>query len=409
MRSRKYWYSILILLTFNRSASQCLDNSDFATYNTSYFTDIGGYCPYWNTGGVANWTRSHGTPSLSIQSPAANNFVYLWAQKQGAVLLGEGIFGGFTSTASVSYTVTIKINVTDPGNVGDLRIYAATGLTQPGTPAACGGQLPTTSPSQLYQIAIISERNAGWKTYEYQYTPSSTFNQIWLFPTTTSSFYQYEVLVDFVKICLTPCLNTAIYNTGQIPTGTTTRGNIFLGSSTGTGGSGTVSVSGTTNTILVAANEIFIRPEFQATVSTAYFHARIDPCYNPNAPYTLYENYYEEENTIADNPDYERDDGPGDEERGFHKEVTRVISNRIANISPNPSTGLLTINLDRNKESNVTIELYNSTGNKLLRKENTLSNVNVLSLDLSSYDSGYYIIKVISKTSVYSQRVLILK
>ena len=94
-------------------------------------------------------------------------------------------------------------------------------------------------------------------------------------------------------------------------------------------------------------------------------------------------------------------------------EYTSVQENTIdffADIYPNPSnTGVFNVELLFNQTSNVQLEVYNINGE--LVKGETLSNIKEAStnLDLSNFDSGIYVVRIISGNNVVNKRIVISK
>lgn len=80
-------------------------------------------------------------------------------------------------------------------------------------------------------------------------------------------------------------------------------------------------------------------------------------------------------------------------------------------VYPNPSNGDVTISYNANDAVNVTVEIVDITG-KVVFSE-ALGNVSVgeqnLSLDLQSFNSGFYFVNIKTNTEVTSQKLTILK
>jgi hypothetical protein len=397
--------SCLFLFLQNYLSAQCLVNSDFANVPGPIYS-TNSSCTYWNTGGVENWIRSHGTPSITTFSThPLDNYVYLWAATPNAVFEGEGVFASYTCTSGISYTIQVKVNVTDPANTGYFRLYCANGLSEPPI-YGCGSSLPQLPANQLYLIASNTERNQGWKVYEYTFTTSPTFNQIWIYPYTTASS-QYTLLVDYVKVCKSECLNTAFYNSGQLPIGTTYKGNIFLGSSAGVGGSGTVTVSSTAQTTLIAANEIIMQPEFNAVVTTGTFTAMIEQCLDPTTNNAI-ENYIDSRSDINVNPLPESDSTNQVQRKKMFTSDMVIDYGQSFEIFPNPSKGNVFI---RNYEKAFIkeIRVYDAAGRARKMFFNGNLNVSSMELTLQQLSPGLYYIKIATDKNVVVKKVILSK
>jgi hypothetical protein len=77
---------------------------------------------------------------------------------------------------------------------------------------------------------------------DYFRTASANYSQLWIYPSATTTV-QYNLEVMNVALCPLSCSTTGtlVYNVGVVPANLSEAGQIYAGSSAGTGGSGTVS------------------------------------------------------------------------------------------------------------------------------------------------------------------------
>jgi hypothetical protein len=165
----------------------------------------------------------------------------------------------------------LKIYFSTSGGGGSLQVYAANGLTQ--SALTCGGSIPTVS-NQL--IGSYTTTTSTSQTQIFTFTANANYSQLWIYPV-ASSATQFNLLVTTVLLCPS-CRNTVVYNNGTLPV-SVSAGDIFVGSSAGTDGSGVVGVQPDVATNLVAGDGITIQAETEITVNSAgSFLAQIVPC-----------------------------------------------------------------------------------------------------------------------------------
>jgi hypothetical protein len=190
--------------------------------------------------------------------------------------------------------------------------------------------------------------------------------------------YNITLSLDYITICPDDCSGTIIYNNGVSPSGVTKAERIIAGSSAGTGGQGIVSNLNYTSTEYVAATEIFLLPEFQATVtSSRVFSATINPC-NPETKVFLETS--NSQKTIAST--FERNENRG-----------KIISENDLIIYPNPSTGKITINFYSFNNGLVEIRIINSVGvvlKKLMKAVVNKNSLQQVEVDLKNLPKGQY-------------------
>jgi hypothetical protein len=86
---------------------------------------------------------------------------------------------------------------------------------------------------------------------------------------------------------------------------------------------------------------------------------------------------------------------------------TVIMSNDKVVLYPNPSRGLFHLIYDSNSDETVSLELYNSLGQKLFSKQLNGQAEMRTQLDLSSYGKGIYFLKAIQGDHVSSTRMIV--
>lgn len=396
MKATVVWFTFFFLCFKSAAHAQCISNPDFAEYCDSVVVNNSG-CETFNQNCAGGWIRSHGTPEIEV--PNANNpldnYAYMWAAVKTLGFEGEGIFNSYNFVENQSYTIRIRANMVTQGNAGSFRIYLTNALVQ-GSSSWCGFAVPSIPNDQLQFIAENFSRNQGWQTYEYTFTANKNFTQIWVYPYTTSTS-QLNLSVDFIRLCPTSCLGTKFYTQGVLPPGATQYGNIYIGSSYG--GSGTVTVSGTSQTSMIAANEVRIKHDFWATVSSGSFIVKIQQCADPetiNYPDDLRPNY-----NITEGPD-SIDNGITIKDEG---EYSSESPNQVSSVYPNPTAGKLAVEFFA-KSNKVKVKLLTSTGAILstYEKQFVQSGRQRFEVDVSKFTPGTYFLQIIDGDQLISRQ-----
>ncbi len=414
-------YSLCILLLFfsiyDSAFSQCLINNNFATFCGTQ----GGGCPTFNSPCLFNWQRSHGTPQIFTNPGGGKtlpyNYAYMWAAIEGGVLYGEGIFANYSFFANHSYSVSVTVQATSSG--GSFFVYATTGLTEPSSPG-CGDPIPVPT-SKQFVMQNSPVVNGGWQTFTVSFVPTANYTQLWIYPSTTSTT-QYNFYTSYVNAC-TDCSATITYNSGVVPSGNTKSGDVYAGSSTGTGGVGTVTVSSTATTSLQAVNAIHFEHEFHATVSTDNFSAKIISCsdlttlainQNPvSSPGNLVANESFTQpsnvnNNISNNSSLKNTDSLSWLAKINGYLLSPIIENQDISIYPSPSKGTVKITGSYNNLNNSQITVFDQSGKQVYQQLNRSGN-NIIEFDLNFLNAGVYFIKVIGQNKMVTKKIIIAK
>jgi hypothetical protein len=379
-------YMSLLFFLSNNSVygQQCLTNSNFA----SFCDTLSGPCPTFNnpshtdgTSCLNNWYRSHGTPQVFTGPHGEFHSVYMWARVSAGQLVGEGIFAKYNFLKNHAYI--IKVGVQVPAATGSFRIYAATGLTEPASPS-CAYQAPPSPTHEQFIGEVFPTVNADYIIYSLSFVANDNYSQLLIYPSTTSTS-QFDFYTNLVDAC-PDCNGIIIYNNGIIPTGDTKAGDIYAGSTAGTGGSGTVTVNATSLTNLIAVKAVHFEHEFHATVSTGTFEKG---------------NYSNEKiitEVSANNTD----------SLNYVLSLTNQPKiqdeNRIV-VSPIPTDGILRIsgNEDFRNSKIVVNDQSGRTVNQFLNN----SKSNIMELDLHNLSSGIYYLKIYMKNKIVTKKIVI--
>jgi len=394
--------SFLVLSNQLHSQETCLANGDF----TNACGNTTGICPTWTDACGDGWVRSHGSPEMKsylIHPGQYAFYAYMWSRVYSTLgLRSEGMFTSYSFLANHSYHVRFRISTSNAN--GSVRFYAASNLTQSAIPTGnCGGPVPTPSPTPQ----LITQYNGftnGNVDVDLTFIPTSNYSQIWIYPVATGSV-QYDLAVYRVQIC-PGCSGTIIYNTGTVPSGETRAGTINVGSSAGTGGSGTVTVSGTQTTTLLATNEIRMLPDFSATVSTGSFSASLLTCNFDNVNRTHVDSL-----DIPIETNDESDDSTEDLARS-HTTGAKVIEQEPVvkpgeiNVYPTVSNGVLNIVGDPAQLSQSMILVYDPMGRKVYQAMNNSTNRKFL-LNLSHMRAGIYLVQIKNSKKIITKRIII--
>jgi hypothetical protein len=161
-------------------------------------------------------------------------------------------------------------------------------------------------------------------------------------------------------------------------------------------------VTPTGNVEFRAGNEIRMKPGFKAS-SGCYFHAWIDPALDCTPPYRK---------SLSNDTFSDFDESNFTEksfESGFLTSQERVyIGEGEFNVFPNPTSGLLTINLPAKDNKRVHITVFDVYGKVVFTKIS--SEESEVSVNLSNLDSGVYFIALTNEhNNVFYKKILINK
>ena len=380
MKCVNLYIAIFFIIYGNFSYGQRLVNGDFAFYCG---TQSGGNCSTFENNCILNWQKSHGTPQLIAAIPSFLNQIFMWATTPD-YSRGEGIFASYNFTSGNVYT--IKVRAAAGNSVpGELRLVAANGMTGSTTYGGdCGSIIPTVSGSHTITSTNLTQ---SFVTYTWSWTPGSNYSQIWIYPYYFSS-EQFDMYVDFVSIYPDSCAGTVIYNSGAVDYGTVRGAYIYAGSTAGTGGSGTVTIANNQTTSLYAINDIYLLPEFQATLSSGEFSAQIVSC---NAQIRLKSG----ENNALEN-DLDRPVRPvkfGLEERAGKQPLEQQNE---TGIFPNPVRDILTVRWnDLSRSAISVIRIYNELGVLVNQvRPAVFSSGNTIRINVSDLPPGLFILTI---------------
>lgn len=388
---------ILLLITVS-SRAQDIVNGSFTQFGTPGCVPNSGTCATFSSSCVLNWRRTHGTPQVLQEGSGAstNYYMYMWSQTDCCSKWGEGVAGGYNFEKNRPYKVivTIRSGASTNAYTNRLKLFAANGIAEyTGSCGSGGSGLPGISSLQPIGESTFGIYASSWSDYSYTFTPTDNYSQIWIYPWAEykSGYYpgQFNIDIDNVRIIPDVCSPTIYYNTGTIPSGSLEYGNIYAGSSAGTGGSGIVGVSPTANTSMIAANEIVLLPELNIQVSSGYsFSASIRSCEGTGTTSSG-----KNANFLSTSKDY--------------ADIAVDKANASILVYPNPITNWLAADIYLEKEEKISVRLLNSMGIIIRqivpgRKSTGKQRIEV---EVSSLPKGIYILQVISKSGMTTKKV----
>lgn len=363
----------------NVSTSACLENGDFtqtvSPCRPSHECPAIADCIY-------NWYPSHGSPQL------INGEMFMWyvANRNGIAGNndGEGIYASYNFLPHQTYQIILSAHTT---GTGIFNVFAAKNLTpEYYADIWCGGRIQSEEnivpPIITQAIFNKSDDDPSHLYIKNSFIPNDTYNQFWIYPSTSSSS-QYNLYVDYVTVC-PDCSGNIIYNSGVVPSGDTKAGYIYAGSTSGSGGSGTVTINSSQETNLYAYNSIELDPNFNATV-TGTGSLTID---------------------IVDCPISQL----------FVSRKSSGLSNAQSNYSldkqplyiyPNPFHSTLNLQLTNIAEGWQSIKIINILGG-FVRVIDNKSNIitKTINVDMTNLEQGIYFIQLQTKTKVFTQKVV---
>ena len=87
--------------------------------------------------------------------------------------------------------------------------------------------------------------------------------------------------------------------------------------------------------------------------------------------------------------------------------ISDINSQKSVQIFPNPTTGLLNLRFELNQKSDLQIELSDNMGRLLLVENHPKTSINSLTLELSSFVSGIYFLKIFDGKDVLSKKIIL--
>ena len=87
--------------------------------------------------------------------------------------------------------------------------------------------------------------------------------------------------------------------------------------------------------------------------------------------------------------------------------ISDINSQKSVQVFPNPTTGFLNLRFELNQKSDLQIELSDNIGRILLVENHPKTSINSLTLDLSSFVSGIYLLKIFDEKNVLSKKIIL--
>ncbi|NNM15560.1 MAG: T9SS type A sorting domain-containing protein [Bacteroidia bacterium] len=92
---------------------------------------------------------------------------------------------------------------------------------------------------------------------------------------------------------------------------------------------------------------------------------------------------------------------------GYENSKSSTISNGSATMYPNPAINHVTIAFDSEDDNIETVLIYNETGQKVFERDYTANTMSTINLDVSGFDSGLYLIQLITVKSSEALRLVV--
>lgn len=177
------------------SAQNCTTPPDCITNPDMSASQGGNLNPGFST--MNGWYYSHGTPTVNTTAGiGGTGSIWMWSYSSR----GEGVYSCFDFKQGRTYQICLWVRNTNSINLGNLNIFATTGLNQPAYPAATN-PIPTPTTSQLIDNSFT--HNTSWQQLVINYTPNANYSQLWIYPFMASGpigGQQYELRISRVNI-----------------------------------------------------------------------------------------------------------------------------------------------------------------------------------------------------------------
>ena len=89
--------------------------------------------------------------------------------------------------------------------------------------------------------------------------------------------------------------------------------------------------------------------------------------------------------------------------------VSQIIQSFSADLFPNPTLGPVSIEFSLPKQQDLTLEVYNSLGEKIIDNKYTNMQHDVIDIDLSNYANGIYYAKIFSNDYYVTKEIVLSK
>jgi PKD repeat protein len=180
---------------------QCINNYDLnAGVLTSTWMNYNG-----PSSEVADWWVSHGDPivmNFNAPNSGGRSIEMMSHQPQGQGVQSEGIFTCFDFEQGETYQVCFWVKNSTGANLGELRVYANSNLSQPPSwPISYA--IPTFTTAELIDNSYTYDPFPQMKFVSVTYTPSQDYNQLWFYPYMANDKIlgqEYGVIIDDIRV-----------------------------------------------------------------------------------------------------------------------------------------------------------------------------------------------------------------
>ncbi|MES2556648.1 MAG: T9SS type A sorting domain-containing protein [Bacteroidota bacterium] len=201
-------YTLALMIFLNNSAWGQI------VYTQGFENSCSNYINSFAIGCIPNWISTSGTPDTQSSlgtAPEGSRYAHCYAKWDGGCIhpsQSEGIALNYTFQAGTKYKITYLMKVNPGLNSGSQSLAVnwilTNGLTNQSGGICTAGDNPPNIPAGSHTLATPSYNWTSWTSNQHIFTPTSTFNQVWLRNVVTStvlnSLASSTILVDDFKI-----------------------------------------------------------------------------------------------------------------------------------------------------------------------------------------------------------------
>ena len=406
--------------------------------------------PFWD-----DWKLSHGSPSCYSQN---NSDVLKLVGKYSSGDFndkGEGLFINYNFSSSRVYDIRISLSNYSGDPVG-YQLYAANGINESSNTECNEEEAPTVSSKEL----ILEEESVyDGLRYKNNWTPNSNYSQLWLkswqlYYGYNGSFYVDEIMIvdlgpnypptvpenlsaenrtsssislswsessdasgiknyqisvnnsdsytttsdtSYTFNNLSSCTSYSFKVRATDNTDVTSAWSETINASTTSSLPVTASfntdLSDSVNIVLRAQERIYLLPGFRycPTASDYLLRTELGGCSSLKS--TMNEGDHATEETVQGN----------DHEHGKIYKLPMLASEDFADVYPNPTTGLINIEIGNYDDNPVSISVYDFSGSEIY---NTVAKQSRFSIDLSDKSPGIYLLRIINDNKIIIKRII---
>uniref|UniRef100_UPI00404ADC2D T9SS type A sorting domain-containing protein n=1 Tax=Fulvivirga sp. TaxID=1931237 RepID=UPI00404ADC2D len=326
-----------------------------------------------------------------------NHYISMWSKNNQD---SEGILQLVNFDMGVNYKIELKAKTVDAGGGRSTFVIALTNDLDPNTTCSGGGTIPTQN-----EILIVGQTtivNKEWELLTFETGELiNNYNTLWIYAKNIDgNDDQQRTHLDDVSAYV-DCLDDKYYqNNNQLPIITKTGDFIIAGNNVTGGQTGDVIVEINQNVVFEAANEIVLKPGFQA-VQGSVFRASIYDCNS-----TGFNSGSSSSGRMASDYQLNNSFSTGKIDSLKNNESSSFVTS----VYPNPTHQLLNIDYTINSQESVRLFMSDISG-KLVQDYGTIkhyeSGLHSLRLDVSTLEKGIYFLHLKSSTNEQTFKIYI--